>query len=146
MNLRSTAEVLYRYRIFTVPLPLGTGTFVSFFLHVLCMTELRGDIWASALNVTCHNCHCRNTHCLFTTHLVMSGLKPQTIKGYLSGLRHHQIMAGLLDPFKTGAFPRLQYVIKGIIREKGVQIKPRFPITPHILRDLHGIWQSQTTQ
>ena len=104
------------------------------------MTQLRGDTWASAPNITCHNCHSRNTLCLFATHLAMYH------REYLSGLRHLQITAGLSDSFKTGAFPRLQYVIKGIKREKGVQIKPRFPITPHILRGLHGIWQSQTNR
>ena len=77
-----------------------------------------GDTWASAPNVTCHNCYSRNTLCLFATHLAMYH------RQYLSGLWHLQITAGLSDSFKTGAFPRLQYVIKGINREKRVQIKP----------------------
>lgn len=38
--------------------------------------------------------------CLFAAHLATSGLKP--INGYLSGLLHLQISAGLSDPFKVG--------------------------------------------
>ena len=37
--------------------------------------------------------------CPFATYIATSGLKPQTIKGYLAGLQHLQIAAGLSDPF-----------------------------------------------
>ena len=77
---------------------------------------------------------------MFVAHLAMSGLKPQTIKTYLSGLRHLQISAGLSDPFLAGRFPRLQYVVKGVKREKGTAARPRLPITPQILQGLYSFW------
>ena len=51
-----------------------------------------------------------DTLCLFVAHLAMAGLKPQTIKTYLSGVRHLQISTSLSDSFMAGSFPRLQYV------------------------------------
>lgn len=61
----------------------------------------------------------------------------------MSGLRHLQIATGLTDPFTTGSFPRLQYVLKGIKREKGSAVKPRLPVTPQILMGLHRVWQRE---
>ena len=60
-----------------------------------------------------------DTHCLFIAHLTTAGLKPQTITTYPSGVRHIQISAGLSDTFMAGSFPQLQYVVKGVKREKG---------------------------
>ena len=54
---------------------------------------------------------------------------------------------GYADPFTGNPFPRLEYVLKGIKRTqaaKGMQAKPRLPITPAILRQLFRAWdQSQ---
>lgn len=61
----------------------------------------------------------------------------------MSGLGHLQIEAGLSDPFAMGSFPRLQYVLKGIKREKRTAVKPRLPITPQILMCLRELWLKQ---
>ena len=85
-----------------------------------------------------------NTLCLFVAQLAVSGLKAQSIKCYLSGLRHYQISAGLSDPFTAGSFPRLHYIVKGIRREVGSQSKRRMPITPPILRGLLSVWSRRS--
>ena len=85
-----------------------------------------------------------STLSLFVAHLAVSGLKPQSITSYLSGLRHYQIAAGLSDPFTAGSFPRLQYVVKGIRRETGSQSKQRLPISPSILKGLLSIWSRRS--
>ncbi len=87
------------------------------------------------------------TLCYFVSHLHEEGLKHQTIKCYLSGLRHAQIAAGLQDLFSPQApsRPRLEYVLKGIKRQQakaGAKSNPRLPITPAILRKLCHQWDS----
>ena len=49
--------------------------------------------------------------CLFDAHLVRSGLKPSTIKVYLSAVRRLQVEAGLGDPF-TASWPVLESVVR----------------------------------
>ena len=73
-----------------------------------------------------------------------SSLKHQTIKCYLSGVRHLQISAGLPDPF-TLPMPHLKLVLRGIKHhqsEIGSTAKARLPITPQILRSLNEYWLS----
>ncbi len=63
------------------------------------------------------------------------GLKHQTIKGYLSGVRNLQIRSGLGDPFQTPT-PILDYVLRGIKSEqakRGNAKRERLPITPPTL-------------
>ena len=70
--------------------------------------------------------------CMFVAHLGAESLAYQTLKCYLSAIRHLSIMAGQGDPFGPGKFPVLQYVLK--------PVKPRLPITPEILRQLNNQW------
>ncbi len=76
--------------------------------------------------------------------LSTDALKHQTIKCYLSGIRHAQIALGHGDPFANQSMPRLEYVLKGIKRsqaEKNAQSKPRLPITVDLLRKMFKVWK-----
>ena len=80
----------------------------------------------------------------FVSYLANQKLKHQTIKVYLSALRHLQIPEGLGNPFLPGSFPRLEYILKGIKHTPSVQSKEtRLPITPPILKSLWSVWSSQ---
>ena len=75
--------------------------------------------------------------CEFVANTAKEGLKHQTIKSYLSAVRHLQILVGLGDPFLQN-MPILEYVLRGV---KSVEVKfptspqrTRLPITPDILR------------
>ena len=109
--------------------------------------------YTSAQNRYLHFCSANNLQPLplsetslsqFVTGLANSSLKHQTIKCYLSGVRHLQISAGLPDPF-TLPMPHLKLVLRGIKRHQS-QIasttKARLPITPHILRSLKEYWSA----
>ena len=79
--------------------------------------------------------------CRFVTVLAEEGLAPATIKTYLAGVRHAQIMRGLPEPRQeAGAMARLRLVQAGILRrrisEGGVSSDKRLPITMPILRGL----------
>ena len=76
--------------------------------------------------------------CMFVAHLGTESLSHQTLKCYLSAIRHFSIMAGQGDPFRPGAFPVLQYVLRGV-RRNPKPAKPRLPITPEILRHLRTV-------
>ena len=74
--------------------------------------------------------------CSFVTFLATQGLKVQTIKCYLSGVRSLQIASGFPDPQIGSNLPRLENIIKGIKRsqaEAGMSSRPRLPITPDIM-------------
>ena len=81
-----------------------------------------------------------NKLCLFVSHIADSGLKYQTIKCYLSGLRYFQISAGIGDPFNNKSMPRLEYITKGIKKAESenpsTRAIVRMPITPEILQML----------
>ena len=83
--------------------------------------------------------------CLFVSHLAESGLKFQTVKCYLSGLRYFQISAGMGDPYSGVSMPRLEYTTKGI--KKAERENPsthalvRLPITQSILLLLKKEWE-----
>lgn len=73
----------------------------------------------------------------FATFLVQEGLKLQTIKCYLSTLRHAQIANGFPDPRIGQDHPRLECILRGIKRSQASSsASPRswLPITPDILR------------
>ena len=53
------------------------------------------------------------THCKFAASITDQGLKHTTIKSYLSGIRHMQIMSGFRDPF-VQSLPKLEYVLREI--------------------------------
>ena len=61
---------------------------------------------------------------LVVSHIAESGLKYQTMKCYLSGLRYFQIYAGMVDPFTGKSMPRLEYYITKGIRRRKVRIQP----------------------
>ena len=76
---------------------------------------------------------------MFVAHLGAESLSYQTLKSYLSAIRHFNIMAGQGDPFGPGAFPILQYVLRGV-RRNPKPAKPRLPITPEILHHIRAQW------
>ena len=85
--------------------------------------------------------------CAFAAFLADSGLSFRSIKVYISGIRHWQIAAGLPEPFKGQAWPKLEYVLKGIKRSQAEKLSParkdRLPITPDILRRIKCHWACQ---
>ena len=82
-----------------------------------------------------------HTLCTFVAHLARERLTHQTIKTYLSAVRHYHIMAGQGAPFVGSAFPLLQYVLRGIKRSPAHPPRQlRLPITPAILRSLKAVW------
>ena len=81
--------------------------------------------------------------CRFVVFLASEVLKHRTIKSYLSGLRFANISQEYGNPFKSGAMPRLEYVLGGIKRREaltGVPLKPRLPITIEVMEKLKRIW------
>ena len=81
--------------------------------------------------------------CRYVSFLADQGLKHSTIKVYLSAARYMQISAGLPDLFAGVAWPRLDYVTRGVKKneaEKGISQRPRLPITPSILHKLREVW------
>ena len=87
--------------------------------------------------------------CYFASYLAAQQLSPQTIKTYLAGIRFMQITLGLPEPRAFSSLPRLRLVQAGIQRvyaEQGKQAaKIRLPITPSILRKMHGHWNTQAS-
>ena len=81
--------------------------------------------------------------CLFVAQLAESGPAYGTVKCYLSAVRHLYISKGEGDPFAK-SLPKLDYVLKGVSRDKGVQpSRLRLPITPAILRAMRSYWARQ---
>ena len=82
--------------------------------------------------------------CYFSTYMACQGLSPQTIKVYLSGIRHMQMVIGLPDPKEFTSMPRLRMVQSGIQRHVSEQnsreTKIRLPITPAILQKMRDYW------
>ena len=72
-----------------------------------------------------------------------SGLAYGTVKCYLSAVRPLYISKGEGDPFAE-SLPKLDYVLKGVKRQKEVQPnRPRLPIPPAILRAMRSYWAPQ---
>ena len=74
--------------------------------------------------------------CKFVAWLFVQGLSHQTMKSYLSAVRHLQIISGGGDPFAL-EMPKLQYVLKGARIERSKTTsgakRARLPITPDVL-------------
>ena len=71
--------------------------------------------------------------CYFSTHLACQKLSPQTIKVYLSAIRHMQITLGLPEPREFSSMPCVRLVQSGIQRTYASQqtvTKVRLPVTP----------------
>ena len=84
-----------------------------------------------------------STLCYFATVLSYQGLALQSIKTYLSAVKHMHVLHGHAP---LPAMPRLQMVLNGAQRLQPVlrnqAPRNRLPITPTILGQLHGIWVS----
>ena len=85
--------------------------------------------------------------CTFVAHLMDEGLQHSSIKGYLSAIRHLQILKGMGDPF-TASWPLLEYTLRGIklrqAKHKDTKAKKRLPVTPDILRRLRSSWEKES--
>ena len=60
--------------------------------------------------------------CSFVSHLVQHSLKHRSIKVYLSAVRHLQIQESYPDPFGGAAMPKLEYVLRGVRKQKKVWV------------------------
>ena len=80
--------------------------------------------------------------CWFVEKLGSESLSYQTIKCYLSAVRHYSIMAGHGDPFSPEAFPVLQYVLRGVRCAQRPPTQPHLPITSQILHHIKNQWAS----
>ena len=87
--------------------------------------------------------------CHFVAAMAKDGLAPATVKTYLAGIRHVQIMRGLPEPSQSGSLPRLKLVQVGVARARltrGPDValarlcKQRLPITAEILSGLLEVW------
>ena len=81
--------------------------------------------------------------CYFSTHLACQKLSPQTIKVYLSAIRHMQITLGLPEPREFSSMLRLRLVQSGIqwtYASQQTVTKVRLPVTPTILLNLKEHW------
>ena len=87
--------------------------------------------------------------CSFVAHLAEEGLQHSSVKGYLSAIRHLQILGGMGDPF-VASWPLLEYTLKGLklqqARRKSLRSKTRLPITPIIMRQLREVWEMESSQ
>ena len=76
----------------------------------------------------------------FVAFAVDKGLKHQTIKCYLSAIRHLQIEWGGGDP-RVEKMPLLELTLRGAKRQQaGTQGRTRLPITPAVLEKLRRVW------
>ena len=70
---------------------------------------------------------------------VNQGLKHQTIKSYITAIRHLQVSVGGGDP-KVGNIPQLELALRGTRKEQaGLSKCTRLPITPSILLRMRKI-------
>ena len=85
-----------------------------------------------------------STLCSFAAYLATINLCPQTIKTYLSAIKHTHIMLGFPDPSTSINASTLKLVQRGIARHHSQLEAPartRLPITPDILRQVKSLWQ-----
>ena len=87
------------------------------------------------------------TLCYYVAFLADHNVAHQSIKCYLSGVRHFQIAQGLLDP-KIPNMTKLALVLRGIrstqSKNRGAG-RIRLPITPPILRKIRAVWNEDPT-
>ena len=83
--------------------------------------------------------------------MAIQGLAPATLKTYLSGIRHAQIMNGFPEPAQVATMPRLKLLQAGVVRERAfgssthTAPKPRLPITIQLLSDIVRIWSRDSS-
>ena len=82
--------------------------------------------------------------CYFVASLARQGLTPATIRTYLAGVRHAQIMRGFEEPRQHSTLPclhLLQAGVKQVRCQQGThQARQRLPILPNHLRQIRAIW------
>ena len=79
----------------------------------------------------------------FVAFAVNKGLKHQTIKSYLSAVRHLQVSCGGGDP-QLGSMPQLGLALRGARKEQAGQLKrTRLPITPAVPLKMHQVWNQK---
>ena len=82
----------------------------------------------------------------FVAFAANQGLKHQTIKCYLSAVRHLQIASGGGDP-RVENMPVLELKLCGARKEQsGDPKRTRLPITPSILEQLHRVWNRDPSE
>ena len=87
--------------------------------------------------------------CYFSSYLACKTLSPQTIKTYLAGIRHMQIMLGLPEPRAFSSL--LDYVWcnqefrERMLNGRSSPAKIRLPITPAILRKIQEQWSARSS-
>ena len=82
--------------------------------------------------------------CMFVAQLGKENLTHQSIKCYISAVRFLSVSTGHGDPFTLGAFPVLQYVLRGVKRIPKPPARTRLPVTPSILRIIKAQWTPQS--
>jgi hypothetical protein len=81
-----------------------------------------------------------DTLCRFVAFLSEVPISYNSIKSYLSAVRHLQISSGYPDPAITPS-ARLDYVLKGVRRMgRHTPRASRMPITPVVLRKIFQVW------
>ena len=89
--------------------------------------------------------------CYFVAFLADHHICHQTIKCYLSGIRHLHVTLGHPDPDYSHSKPRLQQVLRGV-RSILSKNKPqeaqhtRLPITPELLLKIRKVWEKNSEQ
>ena len=102
-------------------------------------------------------CLCNNTSplpvvestlCYFVATLAQEGLTHNTIRSYLSAVKHLSIELQGTDPFQS-SMPHLEHILRGIKSEQAKRSpKPRthLPITPSILHSISRVWELNSTK
>ena len=81
----------------------------------------------------------------FVAYAAEQPLKHQTIKSYLSAIRHLQISVGGKE-VDMGSMPQLSLVLRGVKRvQAGQEKRTRLPITPAVLLELRRVWERQAS-
>ena len=77
---------------------------------------------------------------------VQQGLKHQTLKSYISAVRHLQVSCSMGDP-KVGTMPQLELALRGARKEQAGQLKrTRLPISPEILLRIRRVLDREASK
>jgi len=108
--------------------------------HIVSTTLKKFPMFWSTYSVTTPFPVSETIPCYFSTYMWQcQGLSPQTIKVYLAGIWHIQILIGLPDPKEFTSIPCLHMIQSGIqwcVSEQDSRVtKIRFSITSTILKN-----------
>ena len=89
----------------------------------------------------------QDTLCSYVAYMTNNNCAFQTIKTYLSAIRHFQI-SNRVSPTPLSSMHRLQLVLRGARRHLATANteKPRLPITPAILKGIRASWTSRADE